>query len=49
MGIGNLFQAASERIEKKFAEIQFLALCCARCTPAPFVEEATTYKPTSDL
>ena len=48
MGIGTLFQAVAARNENKFAETQFFALRCARCTPTPLVEESATCKPTSD-
>ena len=48
MGFGILFQAIAVRNGNKFAETQFLALRCARGTPAPHVEEVATCKPTSD-
>ena len=41
-GIGILFQALAAHTENKFAQTQFLALRCARYTPAPLVEDATT-------
>ena len=48
MGFEILFQALAARNGNKFAEWQFLALRYARRTPAPLVEEAATYKPTSN-
>ena len=48
IGIETLFQAVAARNRNKLRKCSFFALRCARCTPVPLVEEATTCKPTSD-